>query len=123
MLPSQRSADDSQNGNAKGRQKNRPFDPDGFALMFDQFWKQVKDGDAQAVDGMEQGAKENKDLEHPVLVNGIQESPNIPAQKRRKNMHGDEDPHAQSPNAMQDERQHWTLSFISQACQQADISF
>ena len=47
MLPSQRSADDSQNGNAKGRQENRPLDPNGFAMMFDQFWKQVKDGDAQ----------------------------------------------------------------------------
>jgi hypothetical protein len=123
MLPSHRSADDSQNGNAKDWQENRPLDPNGFALMLDQFWKQVKDGDPQAVDGVKQGAKENENLKHPVFVNGIQESPDISTQKRCQNMYGNEDRHAQSPNAMQDERQHWTLSFISQACHQADISF
>ena len=77
MLPSQRSADDDQSGNAKGRQENRPLDPDGFALMFDQLREQVEDGDPQAVDGVEQGTKENEDLESPVFVNGIQESPDI----------------------------------------------
>jgi hypothetical protein len=123
MLPSQRSADDSQNSNAIDRQENRPFDPNGFAVMFDQFWKQVEDGDPQAIDRVKQGAKENENLEHPVFVNGIQESPDIPTQERRQNMYGNEDHHTQSPNAMQDERQHWTLPFIPQACQQADISF
>jgi hypothetical protein len=123
MLPSHRSADDSQNGNAKDRQENRPLDPNGFALMLDQFWKQVEDGDPQAIDGVKQGAKENENLEHPVFVNSIQESPDFSTQERCQNMYGNEDRHAQSSNAMQDERQHWTLSFISQACQQADIPF
>jgi hypothetical protein len=122
MLSSQCSADDRQNGNAIDRQENRPLDPNGFAVMFDQFWKQVEDCDPQAVDGVKQGTKENENLEHPVFVNGVQESPDISTQERRHNMYGNEDRHTQSPNAMQDVRQHWTLSFISQACQQADIS-
>jgi hypothetical protein len=71
MLPSQRRADDSQNGNAISGQENRPLDPNGLALMLDQFWKQVKDGDAQSINGMEQNTKENKYLESPILVNGI----------------------------------------------------
>jgi len=123
MLPSQRSADDRQNSNAIGGDEDRPLDPNGFAMVFDQLWKQVEDGDPQAVDRVKQGAKENENLEHPVFVNGIQESPDIPTQERRQNMYGNEDRHTQSPNAMQDERQHWTLSFISQACHQAYISF
>ena len=77
MLTSQRSADDHQNSNAVNGQEDRPFHPDGFALMVDQFWKQVEDGDPQAVDGMEQHAEENKDLESPVLVNAVQESSRI----------------------------------------------
>jgi hypothetical protein len=79
MLSSRRSHDDDEGGDAKGRQENRPLDPDGFAMVFDQLWEQVEDGDPQAVDGVKQGAKENKDLERPVFVNGIQEKPNLSA--------------------------------------------
>jgi hypothetical protein len=39
-------------------QENRPFDPDGFPLVFDQFRPQVKDDDAQAVDAWKSTEKD-----------------------------------------------------------------
>jgi len=122
MLTSQCGHDNDQSGNAKGRQENRPLDPDGFMLVFDQLREQVEDGDSQPVDGVEQGAKENEDLERPVFVNVIQKRPDTSTKKRHENMHGDEDAHAQSPDAMQDKGQVRTLSLVPQACPQADIS-
>jgi hypothetical protein len=73
MLSSHRSFYDHKNGNAIDRQENRPFDPHGFMLMLDQFREQVKDGDAQSINGVEEHTKENKYLENPILVNGIYE--------------------------------------------------
>jgi len=122
ILASQCGHEDDQSRNAKGRQEYCPLDPDGFAVMLDQFREQVEDGDSQSIDGVEEGAEENEDLERPVFVNIIQESPDIPAQKRYKNMHGNEDSHAQSPDAMQDKGQIRTLPLIPQARPQADIS-
>jgi len=122
MLASQCGHDNDQGRDAKGRQENRPLDPDGFMLVFDQLREKVENGDPQPIDGVEQGAEENEYLERPVLVNIVQESPDTPAQKRHENMHGDEDSHAQSPDAVQDKGQIWTLPLISQACPQADIS-
>jgi hypothetical protein len=46
MLSSQPSADDNQRSDAKGRQENRPLDPNGFTVMFDQLGEQVENGDA-----------------------------------------------------------------------------
>jgi hypothetical protein len=96
--------------------EHSPLDPDGFAVMVDQFGEQVQDGDAQAVNGMEQNAKENYDLEDPVFVNAVYERPAFSAQKRSQNMQRNKDRHPQPANAMQDERQHWSLSLITQPC-------
>jgi hypothetical protein len=81
ILPSQSSFDNDQSGNTIDGEENRPLDPNGFALMLDQFGEQVKDGDAQSINGVEQHTKENKDLEDPILVNGIYESPALPCQE------------------------------------------
>src|SRR6266498_4313944 len=69
ILRSHCSADDGQNGNAVGGNENRPLDPNSFTLMLDQLWKQIKDGDAQSINGMEQDTEENKNLENPILIN------------------------------------------------------
>ena len=60
MLTSHCRADDHKDSNAINGQEDRPFHPDGFALVFDQFRPQVEDGDPQAIDGMEQHAEETK---------------------------------------------------------------
>jgi len=123
MSASQRRVNDDEHGDTKKGQEDRPLYPNGFTMMFKQFWKQVKNGDAQAIDGMEQHTEENEYLEKPVLVNIVYESPALPAQKRCQDVYCDEDRHAQSTNAMEDVRQHWTLSLVPQTRGQADISF
>src|SRR3972149_5893718 len=54
MLTSQRSLDDDENRKAIKGQEERPFHPDGFALVLEQSRPQVEDGDAQAIDGVAQ---------------------------------------------------------------------
>jgi len=114
ILASQRRIHDDKDADAVHGNKYRPFDPDGFAMMVDQFGEQVEDGDPQAVDGMEQNAKENNDLEDPVLVNAVYERPAFSAQERSQNVNGDEERHSQPANAVQNERQHRTLPLVSQ---------
>src|SRR3972149_1541341 len=71
ILASQRRVNDDQHGDTKNGQEDRPLYPNGFTMMFKQFRPQVKNGDSQAIDGVEQHAEENKNLESPVLVNGV----------------------------------------------------
>jgi hypothetical protein len=123
MSGSQRRINDDEHGDAKNGQEDRPLYPNGFTMMLKQFWKQVKNGDTQAINGVEQYAEKYDDLKDPVLINIIYERSALPAQKRCQNMRGNEDRHAQPTNAMQDERQHWALSLIPQTRGQADISF
>src|SRR5271157_1301317 len=52
MLASQSRADDDEERHAINGDEHRPLNPDGFALIFDQCWKQVEESDAQAVDGV-----------------------------------------------------------------------
>jgi hypothetical protein len=111
-----------ENGNGKERQENRPLHPDRLALVNEQLWKQINNGDPQAVDGVKECAEENKYLEQPVLVNVIQELSNVPAQERCQDMHRYENCHAQPADPMQDKGQHRTLAPVPQARSQADIS-
>ena len=112
---SQRRADDDEHGKAVDGQEDRPFHPDGFALVFDQFRPQVQDGDPQAIDGVEQRAEENEDLEEPVLVDRVDEIRRPRRlRKRGQDVHRDENRHAQAADAVQDEGQHRPLALVAQ---------
>jgi hypothetical protein len=93
MLASQRSVNDDEHRDTINGQEDRPLYPYGFTMMLKQFWKQVKNGDAQAIDGMEQHTEENNDLKDPVLVNIVYESSALPAQESCQDMYCDEDRH------------------------------
>ena len=58
--------------------------------------------------------KKMKYLENPVFINGIGEDPNFSSHKRRQDVDGHKDGHAQPADAMQNIRQHRALPFISQ---------
>jgi hypothetical protein len=81
MLASQGSLDNNENRKTIDRDKDHPFDPYSFAVMFEQFWEQVENGDTQAINGMEQHTKENKYLEDPVFVNGVYKNPAFSTQE------------------------------------------
>jgi len=120
---SQRRLQDNEGSQPIDWDKDRPFYPDGFTLVYDQFRPQVKDTDAQAVNPMEQSTEENEDLEKPVCVNVIKEASDTSPYERGQNMHRYEDSHTQPADAMQDKGQHWSLSFVPQARGQANIPF
>src|SRR5688572_3496903 len=50
---------------------NRPSDIDSLPVMLHQVGPQIKDGDAQSVDGMEQAKDKHENLKKPVAKNGI----------------------------------------------------
>src|SRR6266540_2812787 len=81
MSTSQRRLNDHEGGNPKDRNKDRPFHPDGFLLMLQHFGPQIEDRNAQSIDGVEQHAEENKDLEKPVFINMVQRTSNISSKK------------------------------------------
>ncbi len=66
MSASQRRGEDHKDGKSIDGEKDRPFDPDGLALVLEQLRQQIEDGNAQPIDGMEQHTEENEDLEGPV---------------------------------------------------------
>src|SRR5512139_191912 len=123
MSASQRRIQDQKSRDPKYRDKDRPFDPDGFCLVLQEPGEQVDDGNAQAVNGMEQRAEENEDLEGPVRINAVQKAANIPTQEGRQQMHRHENRHPQPADPVQDKRQLVTLSPVTQACPQWDIPF
>jgi len=100
MLHPHRCAQDHQDGDQIEGQEDHPLHPDGFALVFDCFRSQVLDGDTHAVDGMEHHAKENKDLEQPVFINGVDEYSTFSPDERSQDMDRDEDGHTQPAEAM-----------------------
>jgi hypothetical protein len=118
-----RRAEDHENSDREQWDENRPLHPDRLSLVHKQLGEQVNDRDPQAIDGVEQHAKKDKDLKEPVLVNIVQKAPDAPSRKRRQNVHRDKDRHAYPANAVQDEGQHGTLPLVSQGGGQADISF
>ena len=87
------------------------------------FGQQVQDDDAQPVDGMEQGAEEDEDLESPVLVDAVEQDPRRSARERGEHVGCHEDDDAQPADAVQDKGQHGTLALVAQGCCQADIPF
>jgi hypothetical protein len=123
ILTSQCGADDDEDGNTIDWQEDSPFHPNGLTRILDQPRPQVEEGNSQSVDGVEQHTEENKNLEKPVLVNVVEEFPNIPAKVRCQNVHCYKDRHPQPADAMQDKRQHGALSLVSQSRDQADIPF
>src|SRR5574338_705664 len=72
MSASQRRGQDHKGRDPKDRDKYRPLHPDGFALVHQRLGKEINDGNAQAIDGMEQHAEENEDLEQPILIDAVQ---------------------------------------------------
>src|SRR5574339_153638 len=49
-------ADDHKDSNRKKGNEHRPYHPNRFPLIGKKFWKQINDGNTQAVDGMEKDA-------------------------------------------------------------------
>jgi hypothetical protein len=121
MSASQPRAEDHERRDPKNRDKDRPFDPDGLPLVLQQFWEKVDNGNTQPIDGMEQHAEKNEDLEGPVLINAVQGITDVASHKGSKQMYRDKNRHPQPTNPMQDERQLVHLSPITQACPQWDI--
>ena len=115
--------DNHEDGNPKDGQEDRPFHPDGFTFINEQFGKQIHDGDAQTIDGMKEHTEEDKDLKEPAFVQGVDEDPRLAADERGQDMQRNKDRHAQPADAMQHKGQHWALTSVSQCSCQADISF
>src|SRR5690242_14271748 len=89
-------------------------------------WKQDENGDAHAVDNMEEHAEQEEDLEERTDVNIVDDVTDLPApsfQKCSEDMCGDKDRHPQAANAMQDVGQERTLSLVPQSRIKADIPF
>ncbi len=118
ILASKGRAQDRIGRNAKDRKEDGPLQPDSFLLVFPQPGPQVEKRDPQPVDRMEEGREEDKDLEEPVLIDIVQESPDLALKKGCYDVHGDKDRHAQSADTMQDKRQLPAPSPVPQACPQ-----
>src|SRR5512141_2628716 len=54
ILTSQPRAQNDKRGQAKDGNEHGPFDPNGLTVEFDQLGEEVKQRDAQPIDGMEQ---------------------------------------------------------------------
>jgi len=81
MSASQRRVENYEGGDPKNRNKERPFNPDGFPLMLQQPGKQVNDGNTQPVNGVKQYTEENEYLEGPIFINSIQKTADIASQE------------------------------------------
>src|SRR5450759_1518012 len=128
LLASQSTTDNDDKCDTVNGQEDKPFQPDGFALVFDQHRPQVQNDDAQAVDGMEQRTEEDEYLEEPVLVDGVDEDPGarppgLVGEEGRQNVQCDEEDDTQATNPVQDICQHRTFPLISQAFHEANIPF
>jgi hypothetical protein len=128
LLASQSTADNDEKCEAINGQENEPFNPDGFALVFDQLWPEIQDDNAQAVDDMEKGTEEDEYLEEPVLIDGVDEDPrtrppSLVGEKGRQNVKCDEDHDTQATNPVQDISQKRAFALISQAFHEANIPF
>ena len=68
-------------------------------------------------------AEEDEDLEDPVFVNGIDESPKPAAHEGGQDVQPHEGDHPQASDAVQDISQHRTFALVPQGIFQADIPF
>jgi hypothetical protein len=71
MSASQRRSENYEGCDPENGDKDRPLHPDGLCLMLQEPGEQVDDGNTQPINGMEQHAEENKNLEGPVFINAV----------------------------------------------------